>query len=230
MEGEGGRRRRSCCRWLLVSGKSWIYLDPRGSSLLRFPSSQTSPGERGVPAPAPAAGPAPHPALPCPALAGPRRRCLMGSGCRAAPAARPPCQHRLPIAPEARQRQEGEPWLQMVLFCLPTGRGRSSPAARRDAAGRPKFAEFAKWQKEPKGAAPFPPAPSRSPAARAGRPQERGRSGRGGAGCPAPQRHLPAATGSPEPGGCGDREGGGSCRAGGAEGRGKDLCPIHVCA
>lgn len=30
---EGGRRRRSCWWWLLVSGKSWIYLDPSGSSL-----------------------------------------------------------------------------------------------------------------------------------------------------------------------------------------------------
>lgn len=42
---EGGRRRRSCCWCLLVSGKSWIYLDPRGSSLCFF-SSQTPAGER----------------------------------------------------------------------------------------------------------------------------------------------------------------------------------------
>lgn len=51
---EGGRRRRSCRWWLLVSGKSWIYLDPSGSSFC-FASSDTSAGERGVPAAAPAA-------------------------------------------------------------------------------------------------------------------------------------------------------------------------------
>lgn len=45
---EGGRRRRSRCRCLLVSGKSWIYLDPRGSSLC-FLSSQTPARERGAP-------------------------------------------------------------------------------------------------------------------------------------------------------------------------------------